>query len=83
MLYCAADKLFLSADQVLSRISPNVSVWAVRARAEFARRISGLAGKPHDTLPYDVMVLPGHGVPFYGLKTRSSNWPIITRIAAG
>ena len=22
------------------------------------------------TLPYDVMVLPGHGVPFYGLKTR-------------
>ena len=29
MLYCAADKLFLSADQVLSKISPNVSVWAV------------------------------------------------------
>ena len=28
MLYCAADKLFLSADQVLSKISPNVSVWA-------------------------------------------------------
>src|SRR3569833_642737 len=25
MLYCAADKLFLSADQVLSKISPNVS----------------------------------------------------------
>src|SRR5205814_8826630 len=22
------------------------------------------------TLPYDVVVLPGHGVPFYGLKTR-------------
>jgi hypothetical protein len=21
-------------------------------------------------LPYDVLVLPGHGVPFYGLKTR-------------
>ena len=29
MLYCADDKLFLSADQVLSKISPNVSVWAV------------------------------------------------------
>src|SRR3569833_3602643 len=29
MLYSAADKLFLSADQVLSKISPNVSVWAV------------------------------------------------------
>ena len=22
------------------------------------------------TLPYDLLVLPGHGVPFYGLKTR-------------
>ena len=29
MLYCAADKLFLAADQVLAKISPNVSVWAV------------------------------------------------------
>src|SRR6201994_777829 len=29
MLYCAADKLFLSADPVVSKLSPNVSVWAV------------------------------------------------------
>ncbi|MCK7474417.1 MAG: MBL fold metallo-hydrolase [Rhodopseudomonas palustris] len=28
MLYCAADNFLLSADQVLSKISPNVSVWA-------------------------------------------------------
>jgi glyoxylase-like metal-dependent hydrolase (beta-lactamase superfamily II) len=28
MLYCAAEKLFLAADQVLAKISPNVSVWA-------------------------------------------------------
>jgi glyoxylase-like metal-dependent hydrolase (beta-lactamase superfamily II) len=54
MLYCAADKLFLSADQVLSKISPNVSVWASLTT----------------TLPYDLIVLPGHGVPFYGMKTR-------------
>lgn len=32
MLYCAADNIFLSADQVLSKISPNVSVWAVEPR---------------------------------------------------
>ena len=29
MLYCAADKLFLAADQVLAKITPNISVWAV------------------------------------------------------
>ncbi len=71
MLYCAADKLFLSADQVLSKISPNVSVWAVEPDAELARRISGLAGEPRPPrCPMTCMVLPGHGVPFYGLKTR-------------
>ena len=34
MLYCAEEKLFLSTDQVLAKISPNVSIWAVaNARA--------------------------------------------------
>src|SRR5450432_454409 len=70
MLYCASDKLFLSADQVLSKISPNVSVWAVEpdqnSLGEYLASLASLT----TTLPYDVMVLPGHGVPFYGLKTR-------------
>src|SRR6201982_76723 len=70
MLYCADDKLFLSADQVLSKISPNVSVWAVEpdqnSLGEYLASLASLT----TTLPYDVMVLPGHGVPFYGLKTR-------------
>src|SRR2546430_4651891 len=29
VLHCAADKLLLSPDQLPSKISPNVSVWAV------------------------------------------------------
>jgi glyoxylase-like metal-dependent hydrolase (beta-lactamase superfamily II) len=70
MLYCAADRLFLSADQVLSKISPNVSVWAVEPEqnslGEYLASLASLAA----TLPDDVLVLPGHGVPFYGLKTR-------------
>jgi glyoxylase-like metal-dependent hydrolase (beta-lactamase superfamily II) len=70
MLYCADDKLFLSADQVLSRISPNVSVWAVEpdqnSLGEYLASLASLT----TTLPYDLLVLPGHGVPFYGLKTR-------------
>src|SRR3978361_2213308 len=70
MLSCAADKLFLAADQVLSKISPNVSVWAVEpdqnSLGEYLASLASLT----TTLPYDVLVLPGHGVPFYGLKTR-------------
>lgn len=70
MLYCAADKLFLSADQVLSKISPNVSVWPVEpdqnSLGEYLASLASLT----TTLPYDLLVLPGHGVPFYGLKTR-------------
>ena len=70
MLYCAADKLFLSADQVLSKISPNVSVWAhepdENSLGAYLRSLKSLA----DVLPDDVLVLPGHGVPFYGVTTR-------------
>ena len=70
MLYCAADKLFLSADQVLSKISPNVSVWAVEPdQNSLGGYLASLASLT-TTLPYDALVLPGHGVPFYGLKTR-------------
>lgn len=70
MLYCAADKLFLSADQVLSKISPNVSVWAhepdENSLGSYLSSLKSIA----DALPNDVLVLPGHGVPFYGLHER-------------
>ncbi|KQW21248.1 MBL fold metallo-hydrolase [Afipia sp. Root123D2] len=70
MLYCAADKLFFSADQVLSKISPNVSVWAVEPEANaLGEYLTSLASLSR-MLPDDVLVLPGHGVPFFGVKTR-------------
>jgi glyoxylase-like metal-dependent hydrolase (beta-lactamase superfamily II) len=69
-LYCAADKLFLSADQVLSKISPNVSVWAIEPEQNSLGEYLASLASLTTTLPYDVLVLPGHGVPFYGLKTR-------------
>jgi glyoxylase-like metal-dependent hydrolase (beta-lactamase superfamily II) len=70
MLYSAQEKLFLSADQVLSKISPNVSVWAhepdENALGSYLRSLQSLDA----TLPDDVLVLPGHGLPFYGVKIR-------------
>ncbi len=75
MLYCAADKLFLSADQVLSKISPNVSVWAVEpdqnSLGEYLASLASLT----TTLPYDVIVLPGHGVPLGPLQADRRGMP--------
>jgi glyoxylase-like metal-dependent hydrolase (beta-lactamase superfamily II) len=70
MLHCPDDRLFLSADQILSKISPNISVWAVEPHAdplgEYLRSLHDVAA----TIPDDVLVLPGHGLPFIGLKQR-------------
>ncbi|MBR1220971.1 MBL fold metallo-hydrolase [Bradyrhizobium sp. U87765 SZCCT0131] len=70
MLYCADDKLFLSADQVLSKISPNVSVWAVEPDANSLGDYLTSLAELDRVLPDDVLVLPGHGIPFFGVKIR-------------
>ena len=70
MLHCAADGLFLAADQVLIRISPNISVNAMEPDANpLGEYLASLAGLKRD-IPADSLVLPGHGVPFTGLHTR-------------
>ena len=70
MLYCKEEKLFLAADQVLAKISPNVSVWAVDPEGDplglYLRSLTALS----TTLLADALVLPGHQLPFYGLHTR-------------
>ena len=70
MLYCAEDKLFLAADQVLARISPNISVQAMEPDAdplgEYLASLQELGGE----LGEDVLVLPGHDLPFTGLHAR-------------
>jgi glyoxylase-like metal-dependent hydrolase (beta-lactamase superfamily II) len=70
MLVCPADRLFLAADQVIARISPNVSVHAMEpdldALGIYLRSLASL----RDAVDGDALVLPGHGLPFLGLHTR-------------
>jgi glyoxylase-like metal-dependent hydrolase (beta-lactamase superfamily II) len=72
MLRCRGEKLFLGADQVLAKISPNVSVIAVDPEGDplgyYLRSLNALK----TDVASDVLVLPGHNLPFYGLHTRSS-----------
>jgi glyoxylase-like metal-dependent hydrolase (beta-lactamase superfamily II) len=72
MLYSAPDRLFLAADQVLAKITPNVSVWAVEPEGDPLGLYIRSLGELIETLPADVLVLPGHQLPFYGLHQRAS-----------
>jgi glyoxylase-like metal-dependent hydrolase (beta-lactamase superfamily II) len=70
MLHQASDKLFFAADQVIARISPNVSVHPVEPDDDplgcYLADLKALRA----TVPPDVLVLPGHGLPFHGLHAR-------------
>ena len=73
MLYCAEDCLFFSADQVIAKISPNVSVWPSEPDGDPLGHFLRTARRIRENLPDDVLVLPGHQLPFYGLHERCND----------
>lgn len=70
MLYCEEDRLFFSADQVIAKISPNVSVWPNEPDGDPLSHFLRTTRQLRDNMPDDVLVLPGHQLPFYGLHER-------------
>jgi glyoxylase-like metal-dependent hydrolase (beta-lactamase superfamily II) len=71
MLHCPADNIFLAADQVLAKITPNISVWAVNPNGDPLGLYLRSLGELKVRIPADVLVLPGHQLPFRGLHTRA------------
>jgi len=69
-LHCAPLKLFISGDQVLPRITSNVSVFPTEPDADplgdWLESIEYL----ERAVPDDVLVLPSHNEPFTGLHAR-------------
>lgn len=68
-LYAPERGLFVSGDQVLPHISPNVSIWpseqGEEPLGEFLESLAALRA-----IPPGVLVLPSHGSPFTGLPRR-------------
>jgi glyoxylase-like metal-dependent hydrolase (beta-lactamase superfamily II) len=68
-LYSAGSGILIAGDQVLPRISPNISVWPSEPDADplqdFLASLDQLRAVPDDTL-----VLPSHDTPFLGLHDR-------------
>lgn len=69
-LYCPNLKLLIAGDQILPRISSNVSVFPMEPDANpLADWLSSL-DKIRYEVPDDVLVLPAHNEPFQGLHSR-------------
>jgi glyoxylase-like metal-dependent hydrolase (beta-lactamase superfamily II) len=69
-LYCPALKVLISGDQVLPRISSNVSVHPTEPDADPMGDWLASLDKLQRTVPDDVLVLPSHNTPFRGLHAR-------------
>ena len=67
--YCREDRILIAGDQILPRISPVIAVAPTMPDADpLLHYFASLAEL--GTLPDEILVLPGHGEPFYGLHTR-------------
>ncbi len=69
-LYSRALKVFISGDQVLPRISSNVSVFPTEPDADPLSDWLGSLAALKARVADDVLVLPSHNEPFYGLHER-------------
>ncbi len=70
MLYCEAAKVLLVADQVLAKITPNVSVWAEQPDDDPLDLYLRTLRMMQANIAADTLVLPGHKLPFKGLHLR-------------
>ena len=68
-LYCEDLNVLISGDQILPRISPNVSVWPQEPESNPLQLFLDSLERFGD-LPEDVLVLPSHDTPFRNLHGR-------------
>lgn len=70
MLHCRESGFVLCADQVLAKITPNISVETIDPNGDpLGAYLRSLASLKQDLAP-EILALPGHNLPFVGLPER-------------
>ena len=69
-LWCREENIFISGDQILPRISSNVSVFPTEPDANPLQDWIDSCARLRSLLPDDVLVLPAHNEPFRGARLR-------------
>ena len=69
-LYDEKRNILISGDQILPRITPNVSVFPTEPHGDPLKEWLRSSARIREMLPDDLLVLPAHEAPFYGLHTR-------------
>jgi glyoxylase-like metal-dependent hydrolase (beta-lactamase superfamily II) len=69
-LWCREEGLFISGDQILPRISSNVSLFPTEPEADPLKDWLDSCAKLKALLPSDLLVLPSHNEPFRGVGLR-------------
>lgn len=69
-LYCEERNVLISGDQLLPRISSNVSVYPTEPEADPLSDWLDSCAKLMEEVPKDVLVLPAHNKPFRGAHPR-------------
>lgn len=69
-LWRETDGVVLGGDQILPRISSNVSVWPTEPDADPLGDWLASLERMKTVFPDDVLVLPSHGEPFRGVQAR-------------
>lgn len=70
MLYSEKDQVFISADQILPEISPNISVGSIQPAANPLGDYLESLAQIKAEISGEALVLPGHRNPFVGLHDR-------------
>jgi glyoxylase-like metal-dependent hydrolase (beta-lactamase superfamily II) len=69
-LYCAETGVLIAGDQVLPRISPNISVQPHEPDGDPLTLYWSSLAKLGESVPPETLVLPSHNLPFFGLHAR-------------
>jgi len=69
-LYCAETGVLIAGDQILPRISPNISVQTQEPDGDPLSRYLASLQMLRAALPPHILVLPSHNLPFYGAHER-------------